>query len=147
MEDIIVKLINYNSEEYKFEIELRNNVLRKPLGMNLYDENLKSEINDFHIGAFVNNKLVGVLILTPINDVDMKMRQVAVDEKFRQTNVGRKMVLFSEEFSSKKGYKSIQLNARSTAVGFYTKQSYTIISDLFLEINIPHYKMQKVLNK
>lgn len=146
MEDLIVKLINYNSEEYKFEIELRNNVLRKPLGMNLYDENLKSEINDFHIGAFVNDKLVGVLILTPLNDVDMKMRQVAVDEKFRQMNVGRKMVLFSEEFSKEKGYKSMLLNARSTAAGFYTKLSYTIISDLFLEINIPHYKMQKVLS-
>ena len=145
MENFKVKLINYNSEEYKFEIELRNNVLRKPLGMNLYDENLNSEINDFHIGAFVNDKLVGVLILTPLNTEEIKMRQVAVDEKFRQMNVGRKMVLFSEEFSIKKGYKLMQLNARSTAVGFYTKLNYTIISDLFLEINIPHYKMQKNL--
>ena len=147
MENFKVKLINYNSEEYKFEVELRNNVLRKPLGMNLYDENLNSEINDFHIGAFVNDKLVGVLILTPLNEVDMKMRQVAVDEKFRQMNIGRKMVHFSEEFSINKGYKSMMLNARSTATGFYTKLSYNIISDLFLEINIPHYRMQKILSK
>jgi len=143
--EIKIKVIRYNSEEYSQELQLRDEVLRKPLGMSLYDENLDAEMDDFHVGAFVNNQLVGVLILTKLNAGDVKMRQFAVAEKWQGKKIGTEMVVFAEEYSRHKGYSTIVLNARKSAAGFYEKLGYEKISEEFLEINIPHYKMRKKL--
>ncbi|MDD3321285.1 MAG: GNAT family N-acetyltransferase [Paludibacter sp.] len=140
-----VKIISYNSEDYRLELELRDRVLRKPLGMNLYDENLDKEVSDVHIGAFQDEILIGVLILSFIGDETLKMRQVAVDQNSRSKKVGSKMVNFSENWALSNNFKIIELHARSTAVEFYQKLGYKIISEQFFEINIAHFKMRKVL--
>ena len=145
IEKVQIKEFGFNSDEYRNELELRDKVLRKPLGMNLYDENLEADKNDVHIGAFINKRMVGVLILTGLNSKDIKMRQVAVDDDFRAMKIGTEMVRFAEEYSKKKGYSTMLLNARKTAVAFYEKLGYTKMSGEFLEINIPHYKMSKNL--
>jgi len=145
IEKVQIKEFGFNSDEYRNELELRDKVLRKPLGMNLYDENLEADKNDVHIGAFINKRMVGVLILTGLNSKDIKMRQVAVDDDFRAMKIGTEMVRFAEEYSKKKGYSTMLLNARKTAVAFYEKLGYTKMSGEFLEINIPHYKMSKSL--
>jgi len=140
-----VKEIKYGSADYQEELQLRDKVLRKPLGMDLFAENLEKEQWDIHVGAFQENKLIGVLILTVIDNDMLKMRQVAVDENFRSMKTGTALVRFSEEYALLRNYKMIVLNARSTAVDFYVKLGYEKVSDMFLEINIPHYKMQKKL--
>ena len=140
---IQIRELNYYSDDYRKELELRDEVLRKPLGMSLYNDNLEGDKSDTHIGAFLGERLVGVLILTRLSDTDVKMRQVAVTESMQSQKVGSKMVRFAEDYAREKGYKSMVLNARKTAVSFYEKQGYSTISDEFLEINIPHYKMQK----
>ena len=145
IENVQLKVFGFNSDEYTNELELRDKVLRKPLGMNLYDENLEADKNDVHIGAFLNNRIVGVLILTILNSNELKMRQVAVDEYFRARKIGTEMVRFAEDYSKEKGYSTMLLNARKTAVAFYEKLGYTKVSGEFLEINIPHYKMSKSL--
>jgi predicted GNAT family N-acyltransferase len=142
-ERLQIREIIYHSDDYRKELVLRDEVLRKPLGMSLFVENLEAEKDDFHIGAFINSKIIGVLILTRQNMIDVKMRQVAVDEAFRSEKVGRKMVLYSEEYAKKCGYKNMVLNARKTALEFYEKLGYEKVSEEFLEINIPHFKMRK----
>ena len=137
--------IKYHSEEYRQEQELRDRVLRKPLGMNLYDEDMEAEKHDVHVGAFINGTLAGVLILTRINAAEVKMRQVAVDEVSRGLNIGTEMVLFAEVHSKENGFSTMLLNARKTAVGFYEKLGYEKLGEEFLEINIPHFKMRKRL--
>ena len=145
-EELQLREIVYNSEEYLSELLLRDAVLRRPLGLSLFDENLEAEEDDVHIGAFIHNKIVGVLILTRLNKNEVKMRQVAVDEEYRNKKIGREMVLYSEEYSKNAGYTTILLNARKSAVGFYEKLEYETISDEFLEIGIPHYKMCKYIS-
>lgn len=144
-EDLILKVISFKSKEYETELELRDAVLRKPLGMSIYNDNRKSEGSDYHIGAFFENHLAGVLILTPLPDNVLKMRQVAVAEKLQNRGIGSRMVIYAEEFAKCKGYTEMVLNARMTAVEFYEKLGYKKISNEFLEINIPHFKMQKEL--
>lgn len=140
------EIITFNSELYLTELKLRDKVLRKPLGMNLFDEDLSSEINDTHVGFIENGMLYGVLILTHIDSDTVKMRQVAIDPTKQNTGIGRQLVLFAEEYCRKKSYHQIVLNARKTAVGFYTKMGYLTQSDEFLEIKIPHIKMSKFLS-
>jgi len=146
-EKLKIKEIQYNSEEYNQELQLRDKVLRKPLGMNLYLENLEAEKYDFHVGAFINDQLVGVLILTKLDNGDIKMRQFAVAEHWQGKKIGTKLVVFAEEYSKNEGYTSIVLNARKSAAEFYTKLGYEKISVEFLEINIPHFKMTKSLSR
>ena len=140
-----IREINYNSPDYMQELELRDKVLRKPLGMSLSDDNLEADKDDVHIGAFVDNKLVGVLILTRLNRNEVKMRQVAVGEEMRSKKIGSKMVAYAELFSTNLHYTTMLLNARKTAVGFYEKLGYNKVGNEFLEINIPHFKMYKFL--
>ena len=54
----VIREIVYNSEDYRHELELRDKILRKPLGLSLYDDNIEKESNDVHIGAFINHTLV-----------------------------------------------------------------------------------------
>jgi len=144
-EKVQITEIPYKSDAYLQELELRNRVLRIPLGMSLYDENLEKEKDDVHIGAFIKGKVVGVLILTRLNTIEVKMRQVAVDDGARGKKIGTEIVAFAEGYAKEKGYTTMLLNARKTAVGFYDKLGYETIGEEFLEINIPHFKMRKCL--
>lgn len=145
LQSVEIREIPYGSKEYKDSLELRNRVLRKPIGLNLFDENLDRDAGDCHIGAFVNDVLVGILILSPVTDDTVKMRQVGVDDSYRSLGIGRKMVEDSERYALAKGYSKITLHARETAVPFYQKLGYTVLGDTFTEVGIPHREMEKVL--
>jgi predicted GNAT family N-acyltransferase len=144
-ETIAIRQIQFGSDQYKQELDLRNKVLRIPLGLNLFDENLTKEADDVHLGAFDGSRLVGVLILTPLNGNGVKMRQVGVDEAWRGKNIGAKLVVFAEDFARKLGRKKMVLNARTSVVGFYEKLGYEKSGKEFVEVTIPHQKMQKKL--
>ena len=73
------------------------------------------------------------------------MRQFAVHPSFQKLGIGKMMVGFYEEEAKKRGISHIEFHARKTAVLFYQKLGYSIISDEFLEVGIPHYKMKKEL--
>jgi predicted GNAT family N-acyltransferase len=140
-----IKLIPYGSAQYEAEIKLRDETLRKPLGLSLYDEDLSHEINDFHIGAFNKDELVGIVILTKLNETVIKMRQLGIAESMRGKNIGKELVKYSEQFAIKQGYKKIELNARETVVDFYLKLGYEKIGERFTEVTIPHFKMIKYI--
>ncbi len=143
--DLVIKQFDYNSDLYKAELKLRNEVLRIPLGMSLYDEDLSTENSQWHIGAFFESELVGVLLLVPIGNNVIKMRQVAVNFPFQGKQIGSKLVSFAENLAVLHGFNKMTLHARQTAVPFYLKLGYEIVSDEFTEVTIPHFKMQKSL--
>ncbi|HZK70492.1 MAG TPA: GNAT family N-acetyltransferase [Clostridia bacterium] len=143
---IEIRLIVYGSEEYMRELELRDEVLRKPIGLSIFDDHLEKETKDYHIGAFRNEVLVGILILTDINNDQIKVRQVAVDELFRGKHIGTKLTIYAEDLAKRLDYKRIILNARKTAVEFYEKLGYLKEGDEFLEVGIPHFRMHRPLD-
>ncbi len=121
-------------------------VLRKPLGLQFNEEDLQKEYLDYHIAAYIDGNLVGILLLKPAETPQViKMRQVAVDSSIQGHGVGKAMVKYSEVFVKEKGFTSIELHARETAVPFYLSLNYNIIGDRFEEVGIPHFKMVKVL--
>jgi predicted GNAT family N-acyltransferase len=149
MEDkvsINVKEIEFGSPEQIESIYLRYKVLREPLGLNFDENDLAKEYQDFHIAAYANGELVGILLLKPIENSEIaKMRQVAVANDWQGKGVGKAMVTFSEAFLKNKSFKKIELHARETAVPFYLSLNYSIVGDLFYEVGIPHKKMVKTL--
>ncbi len=142
---IEIRQIHFGTDEYQEELQLRDRVLRKPLGLSLFNENLTKEADDVHLGAFDGKSLVGVLILTPLVGGEVKMRQVGVDEIWRGKNVGARLVVYAEGFARTQGFTRVVLNARKSVVGFYEKLGYENIGGEFIEVTIPHQRMQKEL--
>lgn len=140
-----IRIITYGSDDYDAELQLRDKVLRKPLGMSLFEEDLSRDKADIHIAAFYDNVLVGCLLLLPVAESILKMRQVAVDETFRSKGLGGMMVVFAEKYAQNQGYIKIELHARETAVAFYQKHNYAVTANQFFEVGIPHRKMLKLL--
>lgn len=143
--EIIIREIEYGSSEYQDEVKLRDEILRKPLGLVFTPEQLAEEVNEFHLCAFANEEIVGCLLLKPIDKVVIKMRQVAVKSDLQNSGIGKQLVLFSESFAREKGYSIITMHARNSAVPFYEKLGYKKEGNEFIEVTIPHYTMIKNL--
>ncbi len=143
MENIDIQIVEYDSILQKKSVELRYKVLREPLGFIFTAEQLRDEKDEIHIVAIQNDNVLGVVVLKMIDAQTIKMRQVAVDSQYQKSGIGKKMVVFSELYARKHGFRIIELHARDVAKDFYLKLDYQIIGDLFIEIGIPHYTMIK----
>jgi GNAT superfamily N-acetyltransferase len=140
-----VKLIDYGSKDYDQMIALRHALLRKPLGLNFTDEELKKEANDILIGCFDDDKLEGCCLLTETEPGLVRLRQMAVLSGLQGKGIGKVLLRFAENIARDRGFKKISMHARKTAIGFYEKSGYKIVSKEFDEISIPHYLMEKSL--
>ena len=139
--------IAFATPEYDQTVQLRDKILRKPLGLAFSEAQLAEEFADFHLAAFSNDwTLRGCLVLTPKGDKTLKMRQVAVDEAVQKLGIGRQLVEASEAFARRNGFNLMELNARNTAVPFYEKLNYAVVGEPFEEIGITHFKMMKNIN-
>jgi len=145
MTDMLIKEIDSLSPEYQGVWDLREEVLRKPLGLSLKNEDLSDDALDIIIIAIDNNKVIGCLMLHPKDDTIIKLRQMAVADTYQRKGIGNMLVEQAEKTARKHGYKEIILHAREVAIGFYKKLNYNIISDTFTEVNIPHVVMQKTI--
>lgn len=141
-----LKQIDHNSQEYWEIIDLRDRILRKPLGLEFTKQELLAESNQFHFGYFKNEELVGCFVFVDKGNYELKMRQVAVDKDFQGLGVGSKMVAESEKWAVENGYNKIVLNAREVAKSFYKKMSYQVVGSSFLEVGLRHYKLFKLLS-
>lgn len=143
--DIRITPIEFGSKEYEELMKLRIQVLREPLGLKYSPEDLIQEIDDIFLGAFAKGELVGCLLLRILPDGKMKMRQVAVTEKYQGKKVGTKLVKFAEVLAKKMGYGDFELHARESSVAFYLALGYETYGEIFEEVTIPHRKMRKRL--
>lgn len=138
--------IDTQSIWYTPELELRNQILRKPLGMNIFEEDLSDEINQSHFIALLNNRLIGCVIMVKNKENNIaKLRQMGISKEFEGKGIGRQLVYHFEQKTIELGLNKVVLNARESAVGFYQKLGYQVVSEMFYEVNIPHFKMQKSL--
>ena len=129
---------------YKEACQLRDVILRKPLGMSLYDQNLEEEKNFIHIiGKSKEGHIIAYLQFKAIDESTTKMQQVAVHSEYQNQGIGRNLVIFSETFAKKEDFSQIILHAREPVIGFYERLGYTKVGDRFHEVGIPHYKMEK----
>lgn len=137
--------IEHGSPRYQQMVQLRDEVLRKPLGLSFSPEQLDAEKNDILIGAFEDSRILGCCILTPIDQDTVKLRQMAVAKKQQHKGIGYSIMQFAENLARDKGFKVITMNARDTAIGFYQKMGYQVVGDEFIEVTVPHHVMQKRL--
>lgn len=138
------KIVEYGSEEYKKAVALREEILRKPLGLNFTKEELELEKEHVHIAGFLGHELCTTAVLVPDGNA-LKMQRVASKAQFQGKGIGSALMHFCEEYAKQHGFKSIYCHARSTAVQFYLKNQYLLESEPFDEDGIPHRKMRKTI--
>ncbi len=140
-----LKQIDHGSKEYRQIVELRMEILRKPLGLTFSKEELDNEKNDILIASFDEDKMLGCCILTKIDASTIRLRQMAVQKNVQGRGIGESIISFAETVARDKGYKVLTMHARDTAIGFYEKFGYAIKGGQFEEVKTKHHIMEKKL--
>lgn len=143
MMEIEIRQITTQDPAYKELIQLRNRILREPLGLSLMNEDLTRDADDKILTAYHDDKMVGCVMLKPLNEKEIKLRAMAVDTDFQLKGIGKMLVENAEDVARKNGYETIVLHARVVAKEFYAQQGYDAVSDEFIEVTVPHIAMQK----
>jgi GNAT superfamily N-acetyltransferase len=115
-----LKIVDHGSPEYRQMLKLRDDILRKPLGLSFDEDELEGEKDNLLIAAFEDDEMLGCCI-------------------------GRALMQFAENLARDRGYKVLTMHARNNAIGFYEKMGYRKKGEEFLEVTISHYVMEKEL--
>lgn len=144
------RILEYGTVSYRQMVDLRDKILRKPLGLTFNLEFLESERNDILIGCFdistSEQPILGCCILSPSADKGcMQLRQMAVAEAFQRAGIGTLILRFAEQEALLRNVDKLFLHARAYAVPFYQKMGYQAIGPSFIEVGLPHFNMEKEL--
>ena len=140
-----LRIIDHGTKEYQQMVNLRMEILRKPLGLSFDAAELEKEKEDVLMGAFEDEKLLGCCLLTRMDQHTMRLRQMAVPNSMQGKGIGRALMIFAENIARDLGYRKLCMHARKTALGFYEKLGYSASGEEFIEVTIPHYIMEKAL--
>lgn len=140
-----IKQIDHGTKEYQQMVELRYEILRKPLGLSFDPKELDREKDDILIAALEEDKMLGCCLLTKVDNQCVRLRQMAVQNNLQGKGIGGTMMNYAENVARDAGYNKIIMHARKTAIGFYEKLGYKVTGHEFVEITIPHFVMEKKL--
>ena len=139
--------VDFGSSRYDELVELRYKILLEPLGLKFLDMHRAKEANYLHVGCVesLDDKLVGGLILAPVDNETIRLMQVAVDTKYQGEGIGRQMVKYAEKRAQEAGFSKIVMHAMLSVVSFYDKLGFVQEGDIFEEKGITFAKMVKEL--
>lgn len=140
-----LKIIEHGTPEYQKMVKLREDILRKPLGLGFTTNELEQEKSNMLIGAFEEEDILGCCMLVEENPEIVRLRQMAVLNDLQGKGIGRAIMHFAENIARDRGYSILSMHARKNAIGFYEKMGYKVTGDEFTEVTIPHYVMEKKL--
>ena len=137
--------IDFGSHRYDELVELRYKVLLEPLGLKFLDSHREQEAGYLHIGCIENldDKLVGGLMMIPLDDKTIRLMQVAVDGRYQGEGVGKKMIEYAITRAKEAGYSVMIMHAMLNVVGFYEKLGFKQQGDIFEENGVTFAKMIK----
>ncbi len=146
MKDITISRINTTHPIFQQVWDLREEILRKPLGLSLRNEDLSRDSTNEVFIALHEGKVIGTVFLKPLENNEVQLRAMAVYNEWQGKGVGRLLVKALEEYARQQGSSKIILHSRKVALDFYKSLGYTQYGEEFTEVTIPHYMMEKSLN-
>ena len=143
MYKIITPVTDSDFESY---YKCRWALLRKPWNQALGSERDEIEDISIHRIAVASDNVIAVGRLHFIDSTTAQIRYLAVNKTYENQGIGKAIYSSLEEEAHKNKIKTIILNARENAVGFYEKLGFSIIKKTYLLFNeIQHYEMYKHL--
>jgi len=103
-----------------------------------------------HGGAYLQGRLVAILSLYPAPLADLpgswQLRGMAVEADCQGAGIGRGLLHFAEKALASRGIACLWCNARITAIAFYQRNGWIVISSEFLIPDVgPHVRMCRKL--
>ncbi|NVK09865.1 MAG: GNAT family N-acetyltransferase [Tenacibaculum sp.] len=144
----MIKIKNISAQEtYKIRLAvLRNNI---DLPYKFKEDEFE---NTFHLGAFYNNKLVGIASFMR-NRIDVvkgeqyQLRGMATLPEVRGMGAGTSLIEEAKRTLKAKDINVLWCNARKEAVGFYESLNFVTIGEEFEVQKVgPHFKMYYIVN-
>ena len=139
-----LKIIQHASSDYAKMLALRNDILRKPLGLVLSSDDIKDEQFDILIAAFDDDEMLGCCVLKKLKGIVI-LRQMAVKSHLQGKGIGSSIINFAENIIRDHGYMEMKMDARSYAVNFFENQGYSVVGKEFTKLGIPHIEMRKMI--
>jgi predicted GNAT family N-acyltransferase len=144
---IIYRTITTADPEYAAEKDLRNRLLRLPLGLTLSEKDVAGEDRQIHLAALDDSgKVVGCVLLVVPGDGTARLRQMAVEENCRGLGIGAGLMAEAERTAREMMLSKITMHARLYARGFYERLGYRAVGEVFPEVTLPHIAMEKKIN-
>jgi predicted GNAT family N-acyltransferase len=137
------RTITTKDPEYTQEKELRDRILRRPLGLALSAKDLQGEDEQVHIIASDEQDRVVGCVLVAFAGEQAKIRQIAIDKGYQGRGVGTQLIKAVEQAALARNVGTVMLHARVTAREFFEKLGYKVTSTVFTEVTIPHIEMEK----
>lgn len=142
---VVCRDVVHGSMEYALTVALRERILRAPLGLAFTAAELAAEAGQWHLALWQEERLLACLVLVPLPDGEVKMRQVAVEPARQGRGLGRRLVEEAERLAKARGCTLMTLHARATAIAFYLRLGYELVGEPFVEVTLPHRAMRKGL--
>jgi len=138
---IAVQKIDTDNPLYQDERALRNKILLRPIGVPDHAWEMHDE-NSWHFVALDDHKVVGCVVLVPVEAHKAQLIQMAVDGSCQGKGVGKKLVHALVEFAISEHIQEILCHARENVVDFYAKLGFEVYDDPFVEVGIVHRHMK-----
>lgn len=136
-----------NEAEYAACFELRWRLLRAPWNQPRGSEQDDREADSIHVMAITKNAVIAGVGRLHFNSIsEAQIRYMAVSTSHQRQGIGTRILAALEDRARQLGASVIVLDARETALGFYTRHGYTPTGPGDMLFNrIAHIRMQKRL--
>ena len=123
-------------------LDLRHRILSPNKSVNLII--LAEDDAGQHFGLFQSEKIVSVISLFVEND-NAQFRKFATETTEQHKGYGSILLNYIIEESVKNNVKNLWCNARLTALRFYEKFGFEVVSEKWIKNDIEYVKMERTL--
>jgi len=133
-----------NAEQMKQAWDIRRRVFIEEQHVPEEIEMDADDAHAFHALAILDGAPVGCGRFVAHGD-EVKIGRMAVLSNLRTHGIGREILLYLMRIAKERGYRHAVLHAQMTAEGFYLKNGYTPVGEVFEEAGLAHRKMVRGL--
>ncbi len=133
-----------NAEQMRHAHDIRRRVFIEEQHVPEEIEMDEDDAHAFHALAILDGKPVGCGRFVAHAD-EVKIGRMAVLANLRAHGIGREILLYLMRIARERGYRHAVLHAQMTAEGFYLKNGYAPVGEVFEEAGIAHRKMVREL--
>jgi predicted GNAT family N-acyltransferase len=140
-----IKKWNTDEPGYQEALNVRKDVFVREQQIDESEEIDDLEDSSTHFVLYEYGEPVGASRLREIKDGG-KVERVCILSSHRKRGLGEKLMMAMEQTAIERSYPSLTLYAQTHAEDFYKRLGYiTTSTEPFLDANIPHVAMKKVL--
>jgi predicted GNAT family N-acyltransferase len=139
-------LIDPDHPLYGQELELRYQVLRRPLGHTRADVPFPFERESLHLVLCEEARVVGCVLFHPEDARGGRLFQMAIAPEQQGRGLGRALVERLEALLRERGLSEVHLHARAPVASFYERLGYAVYGEPFVEVGVAHVHMRRSLS-